>query len=74
MVKTSSDLMSLNTSSQFFDNQEIGYLLTVKDLATKLQLSENGVRKLARRGAIPTLKVGNKLRFKWESVLAAMRS
>ena len=38
-------------------------LLTVADLAEKLNIPVNSVYRLSRAGKIPSLKVGNSLRF-----------
>jgi len=47
------------------DNRDV---LTGKQVAARLQLSDATVRKLARAGAIPSTKFGKQLRFYWPAV------
>jgi excisionase family DNA binding protein len=49
-------------------------LLTLDELATRLQLHPVTVRGLKRRGIIPSLRIGHRtLRFEYEKVLDALR-
>ena len=48
-------------------------LLTVADLAQRLSVGHQKVRELARSGAIPSLPIGNSLRFDWSEVVTALR-
>lgn len=43
-------------------------LLTLQQVAQRLQISETTLYKLARRGKIPAIKVGNQWRFKIEDI------
>jgi excisionase family DNA binding protein len=43
-------------------------LLTLRQVAQKLQISETTLYKLARKGKIPAIKVGNQWRFKIEDI------
>jgi len=43
-------------------------LLTLQQIATRLQISETTLYKLARNGKIPAIKVGNQWRFKLDDV------
>ena len=47
-------------------------ILSVRELAERLRLSENGVRKLVRKGKIPALHAGRSIRFDWDEVLVAL--
>ena len=48
-------------------------LLTVAELARRLDVGEDKVRAMAKRGEIPSVKVGNGRRFVWADVLAALQ-
>jgi excisionase family DNA binding protein len=49
-------------------------LLTLSELATRLRMHPDSVRRLKREGAIPALVLGHRtLRFSWPDVLDAMR-
>ena len=48
-------------------------LLTARQLAERLQLSERTVRDHARRGLLPTVRVGGSWRFDPEAVAAHLR-
>ncbi len=43
-------------------------LLTLQEIAKRLQISETTLYKLARNGKIPAIKVGNQWRFKMEDI------
>ena len=43
-------------------------LLTLKDVAKYLQLSETTIYKMARVGEIPAIKIANQWRFKKEDI------
>jgi len=43
-------------------------LLTLRQVSEKLQISENTLYKLARKGGIPAIKVGNQWRFKVQDI------
>jgi excisionase family DNA binding protein len=43
-------------------------LLTIEQIAEKLQISDTTLYKLARSGKIPAIKVGNQWRFKMEDI------
>lgn len=43
-------------------------LLTLQQIAQKLQISETTLYKLARNGKIPAIKIGNQWRFKMEDI------
>ncbi|WP_145218726.1 helix-turn-helix domain-containing protein [Planctomycetes bacterium TBK1r] len=43
-------------------------LLTVKEVARFLRLSDSGVRKLANKGDIPAVRVGGSLRFRRDAI------
>lgn len=43
-------------------------LLTLQQIAQKLQISETTLYKLARNGKIPAIKIGNQWRFKVEDI------
>ena len=49
-------------------------LLTVEELARRLDVGQNKIRDLAREGRIPSVQVGRNRRFDWLEVLAALRS
>ena len=57
---------------QLFD-KKIENLITLKELAARLQITESGAYKLVHQGKIPYWKVGRLLRFDWGDVLAAIR-
>ena len=61
----------MQTSREFFDNQMNVEILSVRELATRLGITESGVYKLVYREEIPCLKVGRLLRFDWGDVLAS---
>lgn len=49
-------------------------LLTLEDLARRLQLHPDTARSLYRRGVIPGLKLGHRtLRFEYSQVIEALR-
>jgi len=53
--------------------KEIEPLIKIEEVAERLSLSVEGVRKFARRRVIPSVKLGYKcLRFKWSEVEAAV--
>jgi len=43
-------------------------LLTLREVSEKLQISENTLYKLARKGEIPGIKIGNQWRFKVQDI------
>jgi len=43
-------------------------LLTLQQVSEKLQISENTLYKLARKGEIPAIKIGNQWRFKAQDI------
>ena len=43
-------------------------LLTLQQVAQRLQISETTLYKLARKGEIPAIKVGNQWRFKIDEI------
>jgi excisionase family DNA binding protein len=43
-------------------------LLTLRQVSEKLQISENTLYKLARKGEIPAIKIGNQWRFKAQDI------
>jgi len=43
-------------------------LLTLREVSEKLQISENTHYKLARKGEIPGIKIGNQWRFKVQDI------
>ncbi len=45
-----------------------GKLLTLKEVAKYLQLSETTIYKMARVGEIPAIKIANQWRFKKEDI------
>lgn len=50
-------------------------LLTVQELARRLDVGQDKVRDLARCGRIPSVQVGaNGLRFDWREVIEALRA
>ena len=50
-------------------------LLTVQELARRLDVGQCKVRNLAHEGRIPSVQVGpNGMRFDWQEVLAALRT
>jgi excisionase family DNA binding protein len=50
------------------DDIEMKKLLTLQQVAQRLQISETTLYKLARKGKIPAIKVGNQWRFKKEDI------
>ncbi len=58
---------------QLIENKIEEKLLTLRELASRLQITESGIYKLVYRKKIPAIKVGRMLRFKWEDVLAKLR-
>jgi excisionase family DNA binding protein len=51
-----------------------GDLLTLDELATRLKMHPDTVRRLKREGTIPALVLGHRtLRFSWPDVLASLR-
>jgi len=51
-----------------------GDLLTLDELATRLKMHPDTVRRLKRDGTIPALVLGHRtLRFSWPDVLASLR-
>jgi excisionase family DNA binding protein len=48
-------------------------LLTVDELARRLDIGHEKVRELAREGRIPCLHVGKTMRFVWAEVCDALR-
>jgi len=64
---------ALASEDLLFDNHIGEKLLTLRELASRLRMTESGVYKLVYRNKIPALKVGRLLRFKWEDVLAKLR-
>ena len=46
------------------DAQPLERLLTVRELATLLQLHAKTVERMARAGRLPSLRVGGRLRFR----------
>lgn len=47
---------------------EIGQLLTIADLADRLQLAEVTIRKKLARGEIPHVRIGRAIRFRPEDI------
>jgi excisionase family DNA binding protein len=45
-------------------------LLSVNDVSAKLKVHPRKLRRMAREGGIPALKVGSDWRFDWKAVLA----
>jgi len=43
-------------------------LLTLRQVSEKLQISDNTLYKLARKGEIPAIKIGNQWRFKAQDI------
>ncbi|SEF78480.1 DNA binding domain-containing protein, excisionase family [Thermomonospora echinospora] len=48
-------------------------ILTTEELATKLGLSPQTVRRMAAAGQIPALKAGKNFRYSWSAVLDVLR-
>lgn len=48
-------------------------VLTTAELATKLGLSPQTVRRMANAGQIPALKTGKDFRYSWEAVRDVLR-
>jgi excisionase family DNA binding protein len=48
-------------------------VLTTKELATKLGLSVQTVRRMAGAGQIPALRTGKDYRYSWSAVLDVLR-
>ncbi|WP_344901478.1 helix-turn-helix domain-containing protein [Actinomadura meridiana] len=48
-------------------------VLTTAELATKLGLSSQTVRRMANAGQIPALKTGKDFRYSWEAVREVLR-
>ncbi|MWA02314.1 helix-turn-helix domain-containing protein [Actinomadura sp. LD22] len=48
-------------------------VLTTAELATKLGLSPQTVRRMANAGQIPALKTGKDFRYSWEAVREVLR-
>lgn len=48
-------------------------ILTTEELATKLGLSPQTVRRMAAAGQIPALKAGKNFRYSWSAVLQVLR-
>ena len=48
-----------------------GQLLTIRDVATRLQVSQRTVYRLVDRG-LPTIRVGYVMRFSWPAVMASL--
>lgn len=48
-------------------------LITAEELAKHTGLTEDSIRKMAARGEIPSYKLGVKVRFNLEEVLASTR-
>ncbi|TDD84305.1 helix-turn-helix domain-containing protein [Actinomadura rubrisoli] len=48
-------------------------VLTTAELATKLGLSAQTVRRMANAGQIPALKTGKDFRYSWEAVRQVLR-
>lgn len=46
-------------------------LLTAQELAERLKIKDYTVLDYARRGIIPSVKIGSVIRFRWSDVLAA---
>ena len=59
--------------NQLVDNQ-IREILSLPELAERLQLSVSGLYKLVRRRKIPFLKVGRQYRFQWSVVVGHLSS
>lgn len=57
---------NLTTSNN--SNLRIGALWTVRQLADYLQVTEQTIRTLAKRGTIPALKIGRAWRFRKEDI------
>jgi len=50
-------------------------LLTLDELAARLQMHPDTVRGLKRRGVIPSIRIGHRtLRFEYQNVLDALRN
>ncbi|WP_019631746.1 helix-turn-helix domain-containing protein [Actinomadura atramentaria] len=49
-------------------------VLTTAELAAKLGLSPQTVRRMANSGQLPALKTGKDFRFSWEAVRQVLRS
>jgi excisionase family DNA binding protein len=52
--------------------RELDKMLTVAELARRLDVGQEKVRELARDGRIPFLRVGKTMRFEWAAVRAAL--
>jgi excisionase family DNA binding protein len=48
-------------------------VLTTQELAAKLGLSAQTVRRMAHAGQLPALKTGKDFRYSWEAVLEILR-
>lgn len=48
-------------------------VLTTKELAVKLGLSQQTIRRMAGAGQIPALRTGKDYRFSWSAVLEVLR-
>lgn len=57
----------------FFENQ-IEYLITVRQLAQGLHIGESTVRKMVRHQQVPFCKVGGSIRFNWNKVIESFES
>ena len=65
LLPPASDVMIGPSQNMIFDNGIREPLLTLRELADQLRVSESGLRKLIKRERLPHYKVGQQLRFKW---------
>jgi excisionase family DNA binding protein len=54
--------------------EKMGSVLTVKDVAEKLKMSESAVYKMSEKGKMPSLKIGSCRRFTREQIAAFLLS
>ncbi|HED52826.1 MAG TPA: DNA-binding protein [Phycisphaerales bacterium] len=66
--------ISHETPPRGHDNGEASQLITTRDLARRLGVSSNTIRKWVRQGRIPCIRVGQKtLRFDAVAVMDSLR-
>lgn len=49
-------------------------LMTVAELAQRLDIGQAKIRSMVRNGELPHLRVGNQPRFNWDEVVTALRN
>lgn len=49
-------------------------ILTAKEIAARLKVSQYAVYQWALKGMIPRMKVGSSVRFDWEDVVCCLKS